>query len=230
MALTPSLTLYYHPLASFCHKVLVALYEAAIPFEGRVMDLGNPDHRAELNALWPVGKFPVLQDDERGHKVPESTIIIEYLCEHYPGAAELLPGDALTRLDVRLWDRVFDAYVQQPMQKIVADHMRPEGDHDLHGVADARDTLQTTYAMLERQLAKGTWAVGERFTLADCAAAPALFYAGIVEPFPPGHTQLAAYFDRLMSRPSVRRTLDEARPYFPLFPFREAIPARFLRA
>jgi glutathione S-transferase len=224
-----ALTLYYHPLASFCHKVLVALYEAAIPFDARLMDLGNPEHRAELNALWPVGKFPVLVDDEHGRSVPESTIIIEYLSEHFPGAAELLPGDARTRLDVRLWDRVYDAYVQVPMQKIVGDHLRLEGDHDLHGVADARDTLQTAYAMLERQMANGTWTVGERFTLADCAAAPALFYASIVEPFPTEHTRLATYFDRLMDRPSVRRTLDEARPYFPLFPFREAIPARFLR-
>jgi glutathione S-transferase len=222
------LTLYYHPLASFCHKVLVALYEAAIPFDGRIMDLGNPEHRAELNALWPVGKFPLLQDDERGRTVPESTIIVEYLGEHFPGVAELLPGDADMRLEVRLWDRVFDSYVQLPMQKIVGDHMRPEGDHDLHGVADARDTLQTAYGMLERQLAKGSWTVGERFTLADCAAAPALFYAAIVEPFSKEHTRLAAYFDRLMDRPSVRRTLDEARPYFPLFPFKDAIPARFL--
>ncbi|HEV8690979.1 MAG TPA: glutathione S-transferase family protein [Ideonella sp.] len=224
------ITLYHHPLASFCHKVLVALYEAGLPFEGRIMDLGNPEHRAELNALWPVGKFPLLRDDERGLTVPESTIIIEYLCRHFPSAAELLPGDAETRLDVRLWDRVFDAYVQVPMQKIVGDRLRPEGDHDPHGVADARDTLQTAYAMLERQLAKGTWAVGERFTLADCAAAPALFYAAIVEPFASPHAHLAAYFDRLMDRPSVRRTLDEARPYFPLFPFRESIPARFLGA
>ena len=223
-----SLTLYFHPLASFCHKVLVALYESEIPFQGRIIDLGNASDRAEMNALWPVGKFPVLRDDLRRRTVPESTVIIEYLCQHFAGAADLLPHNADVRLDVRLWDRVFDSYVQTPMQKIVADHLRPEGEHDWRGVADARAMLLATYDMLERQLAPGAWAVGERFTMADCAAMPALFYASILEPLPKGHTRLADYFDRLMNRPSVRRTLDEARPYFPMFPFKDAIPARFL--
>jgi len=223
-----SLTLYFHPLASFCHKVLVALYESEIPFQGRIIDLGNASDRAEMNALWPVGKFPVLRDDLRRRTVPESTVIIEYLCQHFAGAADLLPRNAEVRLDVRLWDRVFDWYVQTPMQKIVADHLRPEGERDRLGVADARAMLLATYDMLERQLAPGAWAVGERFTMADCAAMPALFYASILEPLPKGHTRLADYFDRLMNRPSVRRTLDEARPYFPMFPFKDAIPARFL--
>ena len=222
-----SLTLYFHPLASFCHKVLVALYESEIPFQGRIIDLGNASDRAEMNALWPVGKFPVLRDDLRRRTVPESTVIIEYLCQHFAGAADLLPRNAEVRLDVRLWDRVFDWYVQTPMQKIVADHLRPEGERDRLGVADARAMLLATYDMLERQLAPGAWAVGERFTMADCAAMPALFYASILEPLPKGHTRLADYFDRLMNRPSVRRTLDEARPYFPMFPFKDAIPARF---
>ena len=223
-----SLTLYFHPLASFCHKVLVALYESAIPFQGRIVDLGNARDRAEITALWPVGKFPVLRDEQRNRTVPESTVIIEYLCQHFAGAADLLPQDADVRLEVRLWDRVFDTYVQGPMQKIVGDHLRPEGEHDPRGVADARATLGVAYDMLERQLAQGAWAVGDRFTIADCAAMPALFYASIVEPFPKGHTKLADYFDRLISRPSVQRTLDEARPYFPLFPFQDAFPARFL--
>jgi glutathione S-transferase len=223
-----ALTLYYHPLASFCHKVLIALYEAGIPFQGRIIDLANAEHRAEITALWPVGKFPVLRDDERGRTVPESTVIIEYLCRHFAGAAELLPGDADQRLDVRLWDRVFDNYVQVPMQKIVGDRLRAEGERDPRGVADARAALGIAYDMLERQLAQGAWAVGDRFTMADCAAVPALFYASIVEPFAPRHTRLSDYFERLMSRPSVRRTLDEARPYFQFFPFKDAMPARFL--
>ena len=223
-----SLTLYFHPLASFCHKVLVALYESSTPFQGRIVDLGDASDRAELTALWPVGKFPVLRDEQRKRTVPESTVIIEYLCQHFAGAADLLPDNPDVRLEVRLWDRVFDAYVQGPMQKIVGDSLRPEGEHDPRGVADARATLGTAYDMLERQLALGAWAVGDRFTMADCAAMPALFYASILEPFPEGHTRLAEYFERLMSRPSVRRTLDEARPYFPLFPFKDAIPARFL--
>jgi glutathione S-transferase len=224
-----SLTLYFHPLASYCHKVLVALYESAIPFQGRIIDLGNAEERAELAALWPVGKFPVLRDEQRGRTVPESSIIIEYLCQHFASAAHLLPHDPGTSLEVRLWDRFFDLYVQGPMQKIVGDHMQPEGEHDLRGVAGARATLGVAYSMLERQLAHGSWVVGNHFTMADCAAMPALFYASILAPFPAAHQQLACYFERLMGRPSVRRTLDEARPYFPLFPFNEAIPARFLR-
>jgi glutathione S-transferase len=223
-----SLTLYYHPLASFCHKVLVALYESAIPFQPRIIDLGNASDHAELTALWPVGKFPVLRDDERRRTVPESTVIIEYLSQHFAGAADLLPRDAGERLDVRLWDRVFDNYVHAPMQKIVADRLRAEGERDPRGVADARATLQMAYEMLERQLEPGAWAVGTRFTLADCAAVPALFYATIVEPLPKQHTRVAGYFERLMSRPSVGRILDEARPYFPMFPFKDAMPARFL--
>jgi glutathione S-transferase len=224
-----SLTLYYHPLASFCHKVLIALYEADISFHGRIIDLSNAEQHAEITALWPVGKFPVLRDEQRERTLPESSIIIEYLGRHFAGAAGLLPDDAGARLEVRLWDRVFDNYVQAPMQKIVADRLRPEGEHDPRGVADARATLAIAYDTLERQLAQGEWAVGDRFTMADCAAAPALFYAAIVEPMPPRHTRLGDYFERLMSRASVRRTLDEARPYFPMFPFKDAIPARFLR-
>ncbi|WP_372525130.1 glutathione S-transferase family protein [Piscinibacter sp.] len=223
-----SLTLYFHPLASFCHKVLVALYESATPFQGRIVNLGNASDRAEITALWPLGKFPVLRDEQRNRTVPESTVIIEYLCQHFAGAAGLLPDDADVRLEVRLWDRVFDTYVQGPMQKIVGDHMRPAGEHDARGVADARATLGIAYDMLEHQLALGTWAAGNDFTMADCAAMPALFYASILEPLPKGHARLAGYFERLMNRPSVRRTLNEARPYFPLFPFRDAIPARFL--
>ena len=223
-----SLTLYYHPLASFCHKVLVALYESAIPFQGRIIDLGNPSERAEITALWPVGKFPVLRDEQRERTVPESSVIIEYLAWHFAGAADLLPHDADRRLEMRLWDRVFDNYVQTPMQKIVGDRLRAEGEHDPRGVADARAMLGSAYDMLEHRLAPGAWAVGDRFSMADCAAVPALFYASIVEPLPKAHTRLAEYFERLMSRPSVRRTLKEARPYFPLFPFKDAIPARFL--
>jgi glutathione S-transferase len=222
-------TLYYHPLASYCHKVLVALHESGTRFRGRIIDLGNPVDQAEMNALWPVGKFPVLRDEATGRTIPESTVIVEYLCEHAEGAADLLPADPDARLDVRLWDRVFDNYVQTPMQKIVADRFRPEGGHDPQGVADARVSLHQAYDLLEARLVPGAWAVGDRFTLADCSAMPALFYASILEPFADRHVRLSAYFDRLMDRPSVRRTLDEARPYFPMFPFHDLIPARFLR-
>lgn len=223
-----SLTLYFHPLASYCHKVLIALYESATPFDARIVNFGDPGDAAQVAALWPVGKIPILRDTERGRTVPESTVIIEYLAMHVAAAAPLLPSDAEARLEVRLWDRFYDNYVQTPMQKIVADRLRAEGERDPRGVADARAQLISAYGMLERQLSRGAWSVGDRFTLADCAAAPALFYASILEPFQEQHTLLASYFDRLTDRPSVRRTIDEARPYFPDFPFNKAIPARFL--
>jgi glutathione S-transferase len=223
-----SLTLYYHPLASFCHKVLIALYENQTPFTAEIVDLGNAEASARFLDLWPVGKIPVLRDDRLDRTLPETTIIIEHLDRHYPGARPLLPRDQTERLDARLWDRFFDLYVQVPMQKVVTDRLRSDGDHDPHGVADARDSLATAYGMLERQMADRTWAAGETFGLADCAAAPALFYAGIVVPFSDTHPHVAAYFERLMERPSFQRVLAEARPWFKYFPYIEAIPARFL--
>lgn len=223
-----SLTLYLHPLASFCHKVLIALYENNTPFTSQLVDFNDAAATAHLRELWPVGKIPVLHDADRGQTIPETTIIIEYLDQHYPGPRPLLPADEATRLQARLWDRFFDLYIQVPMQKIVGDRLRPEGGHDVLGVADAHASLRTAYNLLERQMADKTWAIGEAFSLADCAAAPALFYASIVEPFPAGHVHLAAYFERLLLRPSFIRVLAEARPWFALFPFKDDMPARFL--
>lgn len=225
-----SLTLYYHPLASYCQKVLLALYEGAVPFKPRLIDLGDVRDRAALAALWPWRKFPVLRDEGRGRTVPESTVVIEYLAEHFAGAAALLPEDADARSEVRLWDRVFDGYVHAPMQLIVADRLRPTGERDTRGVADARAALHLAYAQLEHQLAHQTWVASPNFSMADCAAMPALFYAAIVVPIPPQHGQLLAYFERLVQRPSAQRVLREAQPYFSHFPFHDAIPARFLLA
>ncbi|MEN3953322.1 glutathione S-transferase family protein [Iodidimonas sp. SYSU 1G8] len=223
-----ALTLYMHPLASFCHKVLIALYENATPFTPRIVDFADPQDAAQFLAVWPVGKIPVLHDSAKDRTLPETTIIIEYLEQFYPGARPLLPRHKSQRLEARLWDRFFDLYVQVPMQKIVGDRLRPEGARDPHGVAEARAGLRTAYDMIERQLDGREWALGDGFGIADCAAAPALFYAGFVEPSPAGHVHLAAYVERLMARPSVQRVLAEARPYFRNFPYREAMPARFL--
>ena len=223
-----ALTLYFHPLASFCHKVLIALYEAGTPFEGHIVDFGNPASAAEFLDLWPVGKMPVLHDAGRGRTIPETSIIIEYLDRHHPGPVPMIPQDAEQALQARLWDRFFDLYVQGPMQKLVTDRMRPADGKDLPGAAEARATLAMAYGMIERQLEQGPWANGDRFGIADCAAAPALFYATIIVPLGPEHPRTAAYFDRLADRPSVARTLREAQPYFPLFPMRDDIPARFL--
>jgi glutathione S-transferase len=223
-----SLTLYMHPLASFCHKVLIALYENDTPFTPRVIDFANAEDKAELFNAWPVGKFPLLIDGERQRTVPESTVIVEYLNRFFPGPVTLLPTDPDAQHEVRLWDRFFDNYVQFPMQRIVGDRLRPEAERDARGGDEAKASLRVAYDMLEKQCASGAWATGAEFTMADCAAAPALFYAGIVVPFSEGHRSLRAYFDRLMTRPSVKRTIDEARPYFPNFPFNDDIPARFL--
>jgi glutathione S-transferase len=223
-----SFTLYYHPLASFCHKVLIALYEKGASFRGEIVDLADDASSAQVLSFWPVGKIPVLRDEQRGRTVPETSIIIEYLEQHEPGTQPLVPADSESALDVRLWDRFFDLYVQVPMQKVVVDRLRPPGQNDVLGVAEARASLRKAYALAERQLNGRTWAASDAFSLADCAAAPALFYADIAEPFSSSHPSLAAYFERLLARPSVARTLREARPYFSMFPLRDAIPARFL--
>jgi glutathione S-transferase len=213
-----SLTLHYHPLSSFCWKSLVALYDNATPFTPNNVNLGDPEQRAALLKLWPIGRFPVLQDNSRGETVPESTIIIEYLNRHYPGATRLVSEDPDLALKTRLRDRFLDLYVHLPMQKIVGNRLRPADKKDPHGVAEARAQLRISYAMLDTQLAGGGWMMGEGFTMADCAAAPVLFYGNKVEPFGDGHPHLAAYLERLKARPSFARVLKEAEPYFAMFP------------
>lgn len=224
-----TLTLYLHPLASFCHKVLIAFYENQVAFQPITVDLLDPGSASALLARWPVGKIPVLHDTERGRTVPETSIIIEYVQQHYPGPVPLLPIDAKEQLDARLWERFFDLYVSVPMQKIVTDRLRPENGKDPIGVADARQALDTAYAMIDGEVDGKQWAIGEAFTIADCAAAPALFYASIVHPFDRGQRNLEAYFERLLDRSSMRRTLHEARPFFSMFPYRDVMPDRFLR-
>lgn len=217
------LTLYYHPLASFCHKVLIALYENGVDFEKKIIDLTNEADRAELQALWPIGKFPVIRDHARQRNVPESTVIIEYVDHVYPSEKPLVPDDWEAALDVRLWDRFFDHYVQDPMQRIVADRL-----FNAHGdLTKERTLLATAYRMLEHRMASRIWVASEAFSLADCAAVPALFYASTLVAFPPDHGHLRAYFERLMLRPSVLRVIEEAKPYFAFYPFAEAIPERF---
>jgi len=213
-----SLTLHYHPLSSFCWKTLVALYENGTPFTPNNANLGDPAERAALRALWPIGRFPVLRDEARGETVPESSIIIEYLDRHYPGATRFLPDDPGLALKTRLRDRFLDLYVHLPLQKVVGDRLRPADCKDAHGVGEARAQLRNSYAMLDQQLAHGGWMMGDQFTLADCAAAPSLFYGNKVEPIGDRCRHLAGYLDRLMARPCFARVLKEAEPYFGMFP------------
>jgi glutathione S-transferase len=216
-----SLTLHFHPLASYCHKALIALYENETPFTANLVNLGDETERAALLKLWPIGKFPVLGDEARNQTVPESTVIIEYLDRYYPGSTKFIPADADRAWQARLRDRFYDLYVHEPMQKIVGDRLRAEGKKDPHGVEEARARLRTSYGMIDREMAARTWAMGEAFSLADCAAAPALFYANEVMPFGESHGNVTAYFGRLKARPSYARVLKEAEPYFAMFP-REA--------
>jgi glutathione S-transferase len=211
------LSLYYHPLSSFAWKVLIALYEKEVPFEPRIVDFADPHSAAEFRSIWPMAKMPVLVDHARNCTIPETSIIIEYLEMHYPGV-ELIPEDRDAALQVRLSDRFYDLYVQQPMQKIVTDRIRPEGTGDSHGVEQARASLRTAYDFLERDMESRDWAAGYRFGMADCAAAPGLFYANKVEPFEMSHPNLDAYYRRLLIRPSFARVLVEAEPYFSMFP------------
>jgi glutathione S-transferase len=213
-----SLKLYYHPLSSFCWKVLIALYENDTPFTPVMVDLGNAEERAELLKLWPIGKFPVLRDEARGSVIPESSIIIEYLDTHYPGRVRFVPADTDLARQTRLRDRFYDLYVHLPMQKAVGDRLRPARNSDPYGVDEAKARIESCYGMIDKEVATRTWAMGDTFTIADCAAAPALFYGNMVVPIGDAHKNLAAYFERLKARPSFARVLKQAEPYFAMFP------------
>lgn len=213
-----SLKLYFHPLTSFCHKALIALYENGIAFEPIVVDLADEVSSAAFRKVWPMAKMPVLRDEARDRTVAESSTVIEYLDAFYPGATRFLPRDPDRAWQTRMWDRFYDHYVQEPMQKIVTDRLRPAGQSDAHGVEQAKKQLLEAYKVAEPIMQSKTWAMGDDFTLADCAAAPALLYANTVMPFGRTETNLSAYLDRLMARRSFARVLEEAQPYFALFP------------
>lgn len=208
-----SMKLYAHPFSSYSQKVLIALYENATPFEYR--NLEDPSANTELASLWALKRFPVLVDDDR--TILESSTIIEYLQIHHPGLVRLIPDDD-AGVEVRMLDRIFDNYVMTPMQKIVLDQLRPEPNRDSYGVTEARGVLDRIYAWLDAHLAGRAWGAGEAFSLADCAAAPSLFYADWAHEIPPNHTNLRAYRARLLAHPSIALAVDEARPYRSYFP------------
>jgi len=214
-----ALTLYHHPLSSFCWKALIALYEADLAFEARQVNLGDPADRAAFEAVWPLAKFPVLRDDARGKTVPESSIIIEYLARTRPSAASLMPDDPDVAMEIRLLDRLVDSYIHVPFQQIVAERLRPQGQHDPYGVEKARGQIRSGYDLISRMIA-GPWATGESFTMADCAALPALFYADYAVSLT-DWPDLAGYLGRLRARPSVARVLVEAEPFFQYFPLKD---------
>jgi glutathione S-transferase len=209
-------SLYAHPFASYCQKVLIALYENGTPFTYRKIGPEDPAAMSELAALWPLKKFPVLVDE--GQTYVESSVIIEHLAIHHPGAVQLIPKDPPGALQVRMLDRFFDNYVMTPMQRIVADFMRPASDRDPLGVKEARSLLDSAYGWLNGVMAARNWASGDDFSLADCAAAPSLFYSDWVHEVSDEFPHVRAYRRRLLARPSVARSVDEGRPYRPFFP------------
>jgi glutathione S-transferase len=208
------LTLYAHPFSSYCQKVLVAFYENDLPFTYRHLE--EPGAAEERAALWPLGRFPVLVDD--GRMVAESSIIIEHLHLNHPGPVRLLPDERDAVLEVRFMDRFFDNYVMTEMQKPVSEALRVEDARKETALREGRQALEIAYAWLESKLAERTWAAGETFTLADCAAAPSLFYADWVHQIGPAFPRLRAYRSRLLARPSFARAVEEARPYRAYFP------------
>ncbi len=213
-----SLTLYLHPLSSFCHKVLIALYENATPFSRKEVNLGDPVSREDFRKVWPLAMFPVLRDEAHDRTIPESTIIIEYLSNQYPGPVRLIPEDRDHALGVRALDRFYDLHVHQQMQKIVGDKLRPADGHDPVGVAHARERLRIALALVDAEMASRPWAAGREFSMADCAAAPPLFFINRMTPLAKEYPHLSAYLGRLIERPSYARALAEAQPYLSLFP------------
>ncbi len=212
-----SLTLYFHPLSSFCHKVLIALYENDIAFTPHTVNLMDEAESAAFKKVWPVGRFPVLRDG--GDVIPESTSIIEYLARRHPGPVKLVPENADHAVQVRAQDRFYDLNVHLHMQKVVGDRLRPAGKNDPVGVEHARQALDTGLTIADKDMARKTWAANETFSMADCAAAPALFYVNMaVAPLASRYDNLAAYLERLTKRPSYARALKEAESYLQYVP------------
>jgi glutathione S-transferase len=210
-----TLQLFGHPFSSYTQKALIALYENGTPFEFRMLSPDEPANGAEFARLWPVKRFPILVDE--GRTILEATTVIEYLQAYYPGPVTLIPEAAGLAIEVRMMDRVFDNYVMGAQGKCVVDALRAPEARDAQGVAEARAMLDTAYGWLDARMADREWAAGA-FSLADCAAGPALFYADWTHPIGEGFPHLTAYRRRLLARPSFARAIDEARPYRAFFP------------
>ncbi|MBP1853487.1 glutathione S-transferase family protein [Rhizobium halophytocola] len=213
-----TLTLHYHPLASFCWKPLIALYDTELAFDRVEVNLGDAASRDAFARIWPPLKFPVLVDHVHGRTIAESTTVIDYLDSFGKGPRPMTPTDPDLAWQARMWDRLFDNMLQAPMQRIVADALRPAGQQDAFGVAQARSDIAAAYDFIETRVPEDGFMVSQGFTLADCAAVPALFWSDTIVPLGDGHPRLTAYLDRLKARPSVARTLREAEPYFGYFP------------
>jgi glutathione S-transferase len=208
--------LYAHPFSSYSQKALIALYENGTDFEFRMLSPEEPENLADWESRWPVKRFPILLD--QGREILEATIVIEYLDVHYPGPVRMIPENPDTAIDVRMMDRFFDNYISTPQQKVVFNALRPEVDRDPYGVNESREMLERAYTWLDKRMQGRQWASGDSFSLADCAAAPSLFYADWTHRIDAKFADVIAYRQRLLARPSVARAVDEARQYRPYFP------------
>lgn len=208
------LTLYGHPISSYTWKVLTALYENGTSFDFVTVDQNT---YADFIAKWPMGKFPILLDSDRRTMTTETSVIIEYLDAYYPGVTRFIPRDIDAALEVRRWDRVFD-HLNTTMSKIVVDNIRPEGQRDPYGVEEATRIVRNIYRVIETQLGDRHFSVGDSFTMADCAGAPALWYATRNVPLGGAFPRIAAYLERLAARPSFARAVKESEPLFHMYP------------
>ncbi len=205
--------LYFHPISSYSQKVLIALYENATAFEPEIIDLMNPESMAKYKEIYPLGKVPLLELDD-GYRIPESSIIIEYLSQHHSGPTTLIPADPDEARRTRFMDRACDLYLNDPMSTMFFDSRKPVEQREPARVAKAKDYVEISYAYLEQTLADRPWLMGDSFSMADCAAAPPLVYLGLIPGCDPaGHPNIAAYLQRVKERPSFARVLAEAAPY-----------------
>ncbi len=218
--------LHAHPLSSCCQKVLIAAHALGVELEQRLLDFSDATQREAFLALSPMGRMPLLED--AGRVVAETSIIIEHLQQHHAtGDVRLIPDDPAAALQVRYWDRICDFYVMTPMQALTAEQLKPDGSRNVDATAAATATLLKAYGVLDRQLANTAWLGGGDFSLADCAAAPSLFYAVAYVAFPDGSARSSAYFERLMEQGDVAAVVDAARPWLGMFPGRDGLARRF---
>jgi glutathione S-transferase len=210
-----ALEFFGHPFSSYTQKALIALYENEIEFDYRVIG-PDPDIGERFAKLWPLKRFPILVDD--GRTILEASIIIEHLAVRHPGPVRLIPEDPDEATEARMMDRFFDNYIHTPVQKHVFNALRPAEHRDPYGVDEARRMLEAAYAWLDEVMAYRKWASGGGFSLADCAAAPALFYADWTHPIAEQFANVRAYRRRLLARPSIDRCVEEGRPFRPYFP------------
>ncbi|QGZ95506.1 glutathione S-transferase family protein [Terricaulis silvestris] len=208
------LTLYGHPISSYTWKVLIALYENGTPFESVTVDQNT---YADFIAKWPMGKFPILLDSDRKQMVTETSVIIEYLDAYYPGRTRFVPKHLDTALEVRRWDRVFD-HLGNTMTKIVTDNIRPDSQRDPYGVEEAKRIVRGIYTVIEAQVGDRDFIVGNTVTLADCSAAPSLWYGTRNAPLDGGFPRIAAYLERLKAWPAFARAVKESEPLFHIYP------------